>query len=339
MEIRKAVRRALPQIISIAGVSGSGKTYSALLMAAGLSGPGGKIGFLDSENGRGVLYSDSPGIMAALPQGYDTIELSAPFHPHRYIEAIDKFEEAGYAVLVIDSGSHAWEGEGGASDIAAADKGRWNKAKLANKRFVARLLNSSMHIIVCLRAREKSKIIPASNGKKEEVVSLGILPICEKNFPFEMLLSFMVEADTHSAIPVKVPEPLQKIFAKPVMITKAIGEQIREWNDTGTVADPLERLQRRAAAVAEDGLEAYGAFFKALPAGPQKKALADSTHEANKKRAAEVDAARKAEIKVFGSRENPIHEWPDCEDERLIWNGDLFVWNAETTAYQNKGPA
>src|SRR6476469_9556598 len=100
MEIKKAVRHATPQIIGLAGVSGSGKTYTALLLAAGLAGTDGKVGFLDTENRRGCTYSDSPGIMAALPQGYGTIELSAPFHPKRYCEAIDVFENAGYAALV-----------------------------------------------------------------------------------------------------------------------------------------------------------------------------------------------------------------------------------------------
>lgn len=288
MQIVKAVRRAVNMIISIAGVSGSGKTYSGLLLAAGLAGPTGKVGFLDTENGRGVMYADSPGIVAAFPQGYDYAELTAPFHPNRYIEAIDSFERAGYNVLVIDSGSHEWEGIGGCTEISEADKGRWNKAKLANKRFVNRLLNSSMHIIVCLRAREKSKIIDKKDSPdgKEHIIPLGIQPICEKSFPFEMMLSFMVDEGTHLARPVKVPEQFEALFGSidkpsPKLLTKADGEAIRNWNHKAPAMDPHEKLKRRARSAAEDGLAAYQGFYAECTV-EEKAVLRASTHDENK---------------------------------------------------------
>jgi len=284
-----ATRHAVPQIISISGVSGSGKTYSGILLGAGLAGDSGKVAFLDTENGRGSMYADSPGIRAALPNGYKRTEMSAPFHPNRYVKAIDAAERAGFSVLVIDSGSHAWEGEGGCSDIAEKDKGRWKNAKRENKRLVNRLLYSSMHIIVCLRAREKSKIVK-TNGK-EETISLGILPICEKNFPFEMLLSFRVEEETNLAIPLKCPEPLRPLFREPKKLTRADGEAIRLWNETGALADPHERLKKRARSIAEDGVEAYHGFFVGLPKD-QQKALAASIHGELKEIAAKVDAER-----------------------------------------------
>lgn len=292
MEIKRAARHAVNMIMSISGVSGSGKTYSALLLAAGLAGPSGKVGFLDTENGRGCMYADSPGIMAALPQGYDTLELTAPFSPARYVEAIEQFERAGYSVLVIDSGTHSWEGIGGCTDIAEADKGRWNKAKLANKKLVNRLLNSSMHVIVCLRAREKSKIIPKheSASGKEEVIPLGILPACEKNFPFEMLLSFLVSEKTHLAEPLKCPEPLLGIFpkSKPKLLTKADGEAIRNWNLQAPALDVNEKLKRRARSAAEEGIGAYQTFFGGISKSEQL-ILASTTHAENKRVADQAD--------------------------------------------------
>jgi len=292
MLIKKAVRHAVNLIMSISGVSGSGKTYTALLMAGGLAGPNGKVGFIDTENGRGCMYADSPGIMAAIPQGYDVIELTAPFSPAHYIEAIDEFERAGYRVLVIDSGSHEWEGIGGCTDMAEADKGRWNRAKRENKRFVMRLLNSNMHIIVCLRAREKSKIIDKKDSPdgKEKVIPLGILPVSEKNFPYEMIVSFLVEEKTHFAQPVKLPEQFQSMFATPKMLTKEDGEKIRKWNEAAPEADPAEKLKRQSRAAAAEGMEAYKAFFALLPK-PQQKFLIETIHEENKTAAEEADKA------------------------------------------------
>ena len=291
MIIKKAVRHEVNLIMSISGVSGSGKTYSALLLAAGLAGPEAKIGFVDTENGRGCMYADSPGIMAALPQGYDTIELTAPFSPARYIEAIDEFERAGYRVLVIDSGSHEWEGIGGCTDIAEADKGRWNRAKRENKRFVMRLMNSNMHIIVCLRAREKSKIIDKRDSPdgKEHVIPLGILPVSEKNFPYEMIVSFLVEEKTHFAQPIKLPEQFQAMFSTPKMLTKADGEKIRQWNELAPSSDSGEKLKRQSRMAASEGMVAYKAFFSAL-SKPEQKFLTDTIHEENKATANEFDA-------------------------------------------------
>ena len=163
MTFAKAVRKSVPLLISIAGTSGSGKTYSALLMAAGLAGPKGRVGFLDTENGRGSMYADSPGIIEALPAGYEIMELDAPFTPQRYTEAIEAAEKSGINVLVVDSATHEWEGIGGCAEMAENNKlggqPNWAMAKRAHKRFVNRALASSMHIIFCLRARDKVKMV------------------------------------------------------------------------------------------------------------------------------------------------------------------------------------
>lgn len=60
-EIARAKRVSLPVPIAIIGPSGSGKTKSALLVARGLAGPDGKIGLIDSENGRALEYDTVAG--------------------------------------------------------------------------------------------------------------------------------------------------------------------------------------------------------------------------------------------------------------------------------------
>lgn len=302
LQFRPAVREAVPMPIAISGPSGSGKTFSALLVAAGIAGATGKVALLDTENGRGKLYADSPGIKKALPNGYLYAELPAPFSPKRYIEAIDDAETAGVTVLVIDSGSHEWEGPGGCEEIAETAKKKWATAKAENRKFVYRLLYSPMHIIVCLRAREKVKIIKGSS----EHIPLGILPICEKNFMFEMLLSLQLEDKTHHAIPVKVPEALQSVFPGGQMLTKGDGEKIRQWIDSGSSADADDRLKKRARLIAEEGVAAYAEFFTSLTAA-QRKMLAASTHADNKATAERVDRAV-AEIPEVDRLPDPIEQ-------------------------------
>ena len=107
----EAKREAVPLMVGIAGPSGSGKTFSALLIAAGLAGPSGKVGLIDTELGRGSMYADDPDIIAAMPGGkYYRHEMTEPFTPEKYGIAIKQAVQAGISALVIDSASHEWKG-------------------------------------------------------------------------------------------------------------------------------------------------------------------------------------------------------------------------------------
>lgn len=306
LEFKKAVRKAAPMLISIASVSGGGKTYSALLMAAGIAGKDGRVAFLDTENGRGSMYADSPGIVAALPGGYEIMQLDPPFSPERYIEAIVAAEKANMSVLVIDSTSHEWEGIGGCCDIAETKKVRgmanWGLAKREHKRFVNHCLSSPMHIIFCLRARDKVKIVEV-NGKTE-FVPIGLQPIAEKGFVFEALVSLQLDEKTHHVIPIKVPEPLAHLFPGGKLLTKADGERIREWNAGGKPLGVNEQLLKRARSAAEDGMASYLAFHESISKTDSNTIRRLPEHAENKAIAERVDLEDIASLRdVLGDEE------------------------------------
>ena len=106
-EIHRATKCRAKLRLGMSGPAGSGKTYSALLIAHGL---GGRIGMIDTEHGSGDLYAD------LLPEGYDVLQLTPPFTPARYVEAMHALEQAGVDTIIVDSLSHAWSGEGGSLD-------------------------------------------------------------------------------------------------------------------------------------------------------------------------------------------------------------------------------
>ena len=118
MSFQKAQRKQAKLRLALCGPSGSDKTYSALLIAQGLA-PEGRIALIDTERGSGELYSHLA--------DYDIATLTPPYTPDRYIALIREAEQAGYAVLIIDSLSHAWTGQGGVLDMhekaATAAKG------------------------------------------------------------------------------------------------------------------------------------------------------------------------------------------------------------------------
>lgn len=207
LDIKPMERAGSKVVIGIAGPTGSGKTFTALKIARGMVSHPSKIGGLDAENGRMKLYSN------ILDGKIQHADLYAPFSPSRYAQAIKEFQDAGVEVLVIDSGSHEWEGEGSCSDIAeqpllnGKKMADWKRAKLEHKKFMTALLQSNMHIIICLRAREKTDF---SNPKEPK--PMGIHPVCERDFMFEMTVSMMMFDNGKVQEFTKLPEELRPIF-------------------------------------------------------------------------------------------------------------------------------
>lgn len=272
LNIREAEREGARLVIGISGVSGSGKTYTALQMAWGLAkGDSKKVGLLDTENKRGSLYSDILVGKDGKVNKFMIGDMYAPFSPARYSQAIKEFQQAGVEVLVIDSASHEWEGEGGCEDIAD-DGGKvanWKKAKREHKRFMNTLLTCDMHIIVCLRAREKTSF---SNPKAP--VSLGLQPICEKNFMFEMTASLMIHDQGSRRDILKCPADLQHIIAKDGgYLGASEGLALRKWVDGAKQLDPnIERAKNTILSLTGDGLAAVNEYWQTLDV-PTKKAL------------------------------------------------------------------
>jgi AAA domain-containing protein len=189
MPFERAVRDRTSLVVMLSGAQGTGKTLSALKIARGMcAGDDSKIGFICTESGRSKHYAPGPG-EAQGPEKFAFLyrALRAPFTPEAYIEAIAEAEQGGFEVIVVDSCSHEWEGDGGLHDIQyeiatrmverqkkeaeernwrfdaalAYDKASiaaWAEAKLPHKKFVNRLLQSSAHLILCFRADEKMRI-------------------------------------------------------------------------------------------------------------------------------------------------------------------------------------
>ena len=303
-----AIREKIAMLVVLYGPTGSGKTKSAMLLAAGLAGPNGVVGMLDTENKRGSLYADDPDILKAMPGGrpWKRLDMGPPYTPARYIEALKVMEDAGITVAVIDSTTHEWSGEDGCCDIAEKNKlggsPNWAKAKLAHKRFVSWCLSSSMHIVFCLRAHEKSKPVKAGDlispdgterYERSTYIAMGMLPDTEKNLVFEALISLRIDEGTHFAKPVKVPGMLAHVFPGGRMVTAADGEAIRQWNEGGRAQESGEQLRKRARIMAEDGQEAYRAFFTGLK--PAERAALKTIHEEYKLIAEQADAAKSAD--------------------------------------------
>jgi len=197
--IQPATRQGVKPLVGIYGRSGSGKTMSALLLARGLVGPAGRIGMIDTENGRGSIFAD------LIPGGYSVLNLDAPFSPPRYSEAIAELEKH-CDIVCVDSMSHEWNGEGGVLDMQEKELDRmagdnwskreackmaaWIKPKMEHKQMINRLLRCKLPLICCLRGEEKTHIVKGENGKNQVITDAFSSPIFDPRFIFEMLVTF-----------------------------------------------------------------------------------------------------------------------------------------------------
>jgi hypothetical protein len=183
---QKASKQRVKARFAIDGPSGSGKTYTALVAATALSDKG-KIAVIDTEHGSASLYSDA--------FNFDVLELDN-YHPDNYVKAIEIAERQGYDVIVIDSLSHAWEGEGGALDLAdeAAKRQKtpnsytaWKEVTPLHRKMVDAILNSPSHIIATMRS--KMDYVQEKDGNGRTVIrKVGMAPIQRAGMEYEFTL-------------------------------------------------------------------------------------------------------------------------------------------------------
>lgn len=266
---RPARRDGVGLFIGVAGASGSGKTYSALRMAKGIAGPAGKVAAIDTEARRMSHYSDQ--------FAFDVADMAPPFRPERFADAAKDAEAAGYAVLVIDSFSMEWTGEGGVlswhdeeldrlagDDMAKRERVKmaaWIKPKMAHKAMIGSFLQRRMPIIFCLRAEDKVGV--GAGGKP---VSLGWTPIGDARFLFELTASVTLAPDAPGKVSYQLPHKIQqqhrRFLPHDEAITEEAGAAMAEWargGDAAPAADPLATLPPKARTQATKLLEEIAA--------------------------------------------------------------------------------
>lgn len=241
--MKLATRKAIPALIALWGFSDSGKTYSALRLARGLVGPKGKIALIDTENRRAEIYAGMFG-------GWYHIDMQPPFTSQRYMAAFDVAMKGGANVIIVDSMSHVWEGEGGVLDQADASKAKglakWKEPKMAYKRMTNALFRAPVNMIFCIRAKEK--FVQVGRGNDATIQSAGLVPIADSRFIYEMTVSAHMESGARTPVaPIKAPEEIAHAIRPGEFITEKAGELIAKWLAGGEAIDHAAEALRRVA--------------------------------------------------------------------------------------------
>lgn len=223
MFIRKAERKKAKLRLGISGISNSGKTWSALEIATGM---GGKIGMIDTEAGRGELYGND--------FIYDVIRLDAPYSPDRYINAIRMFEQAGYDILIIDSLSHAWVGDGGVLSIVdnAGSKSfsqGWKTATPKQNALIDALITCKMHLITTLRVKSEY-VVEMNEYGKQVPRKVGMAPVQRDGVEYEFTVFMDMNAEHMAHVVKDNTRMYDNQYIKP---SKELGKRFMEWLESG----------------------------------------------------------------------------------------------------------
>lgn len=289
---KKAQREQVRIKVSIAGPAGSGKTMSSLLMAYGITKAEfpnlsdaevwEKICVIDTENGSGSLYVGKQ-VGPTTIGAYNTIDLTPPFEPGVFVDAIHMAEEHGMNVIIIDSLSHAWAGVGGALDQQGKIAERsgnswtaWRSVTPQHNKLVDAMLQSPAHIIANMRAKMEYQQTTSDSGKKQ-VKAIGMGVVMREGIEYEFTVSFMLDYD-HVASSTKDRTGIfdGKLFT----IDANTGKQMYAWLSSGAAPTPKSNPVPAPVAAPSEPDEQVKKAITMIDALAKEKCAAEGGKEA-----------------------------------------------------------
>jgi archaellum biogenesis ATPase FlaH len=260
MQLQTAERKKVKLRLNIASPSGFGKSYGALLIAYGITNNWQRIAVIDTENNSASLYAHLG--------DFKTLSLTPPFTAERYIEAIKICEAANMEVIIIDSITHVWKGQGGILEYQNSLGGRyqdWAKATPLYQKFLNAILQSSCHIITTNRKKQGYNMITENN--KTKVEKAGLDDEIRDGYEYEMTIALEIINDKHLC---KASKDRTGLFVDKTefIITPSTGKQILEWCNAGkesviqSTSESVEETLKTKISVCKT-VEELLALFKA----------------------------------------------------------------------------
>lgn len=234
--MEKVTRRKAKLRLALTGVSGAGKTLSALYIAYGMTDDWDKIAVIDTEHERARFYADREDLGTG---SFYYEPFSPPYSPDRYKQLVSEAAKTvgTDGVVIIDSLSHAWKNEGGVLDIQsriAEQRGKnsytaWNEAGKVQNDLINTILAVDCHTIVTMRSKMDYVMQENAQGKMAPV-KVGLAPVQREDTEYEFDIVLDI-ARNHIATASKDTTFLDR-FGQ--VITPELGRQLRDWLCKGT---------------------------------------------------------------------------------------------------------
>ncbi|MED3469975.1 AAA family ATPase [Bacillus thuringiensis] len=252
-QVTEAKREKMKAVIGFIGCSGSGKTGSSLLVAFGMMQEAypnlseeklwKKIGVIDTEHERsklhvGLVYGETK------IGNFLHINFTPPYTTERYNEAVQVMKNAGAEVLIIDSLSHNWQGEGGIIETHGEMSGNsfqnWGKLSSETTKLIKTLTQNNVHILATLRTKTEYVVEPDAKGKMAPR-KVGTKPVQKDEMEYEFMLNFVIDID-HVADTSK--DNTQMFEGNPQKITAEVGRKLYQWLELGIDVKAEEENER-----------------------------------------------------------------------------------------------
>ncbi len=249
---KKATKLAARLRAAFVGPAGSGKTYSGLAVACAIAtAKGGRVAVIDSERGSASKYA---GLF-----DFDVMELST-FSPETYVEAIHTAEREGYAVVLIDSLSHAWMGkEGALEQVDKAQKrnkggnsfAAWRDVTPMHNALVDAMLQSPCHVIATMRAKTEYVLEENAQGKKVPR-KVGLAPVQRDGLEYEFDVVGDLDLDNvFSVSKTRCPALRQAVIDRP---GAEFAKTLIDWLTDGAPAPAMVAIEQRVRAETDPNL-------------------------------------------------------------------------------------
>lgn len=240
-----ATRHQLRARIALDGPTGAGKTWTALAWAEQLAGPDGRVAVVDTERGSASLYSDR--------YSFDVLEWVPPYDPRKLADTIREADAEGYDVLVLDSLTHFWKGEGGTMDIVDAAGARasgnnfagWKVGTPALRSLIDTMLGCRMHVVATMRSKMEHVLVEDERGRKVPT-KIGMQPEMRADIEYEFTLCMSMDLEHRAVVSKTRCEQLDGLMVQPgVTQVRDVADVFLTWLREGApeavLVDPLVR--------------------------------------------------------------------------------------------------
>lgn len=288
--------------IGISGASGTGKTYTSLLVARGIAEivtgrKGAPIGYIDTENRRALHYKEAFPEMQHLDfTAVDDAGNMLGFSPERWIAAIDAADAAGLPVVILDSASHSWEGVGGILDMQAEELDRltseaeakangryavdpakfseqaWIRPKARYRRLIDRIVRAKTNVIICNRAKPVRQAGFGDKAKNARQTKLRRDDVPwdisgDATMIFEMTVSVILDPSAPGCPvhQIKVADQFKNLLDPRRPMNEATGRAMAEWAKGQGDAREQKAILDEARDHARNGRDAMRAWWKGNP--------------------------------------------------------------------------
>jgi hypothetical protein len=266
-KIHEATRPKMFGRAMVSGPSGSGKTWTSLsiasylvafenFLAAGGNAADVKPGDIDlgTVEKKDILVVDTEkesALTYADVFQFSHLGWAPPYDPTELRSTLEELESDPPKVVIIDSFSKFWHGQGGILDLAGGAIGGWKTARPMQEALVEQVLSTSAHIILGVRSKMEYAI-EQSHGKTT-VAKLGLSPMQDDNLVYEMNVAFDISMDHQITVTKSrtMAVPVGRMY--PAGMERKLAEDYSEWLAGGVppaAREDVDKIVDRFAQIA-----------------------------------------------------------------------------------------